>query len=64
LKQHYDINSLVDNTGDFVEKDFDDQADMCELIRAAYAENKFPTYGNIVSKINKDFINEIRSVGF
>ena len=47
-----------------MEKDFDDQADMCELIRAAYAENKFPTYGNIVSKINKDFINEIRCVGF
>jgi len=32
---------LVDDTGDIVESDFDDQADMCEIIRAGLAAGKF-----------------------
>jgi len=35
------INNLVDDTGDIVENDFDDQADMCEIVRAALAAGKF-----------------------
>jgi len=31
----------VDDTGDIVESDFDDQADMCEIVRAAIGSGKF-----------------------
>jgi hypothetical protein len=48
---------LVSDDGDPVENDFPDQADMCEIIRAAYANNKFPEMGNILTKINPDFID-------
>lgn len=30
---------------------------MCEIIRAAYASNKFPEMGNILTKINPDFVD-------
>jgi len=41
---------LVDDSGDVVEKDFDDQADMCEIVRAAIAAGKF-------EKITMDLVN-------
>jgi hypothetical protein len=34
LKENYGIETLVDSEGNPVEKDFDDQADMCEIVRA------------------------------
>lgn len=57
IKEQLGIGSLVSDDGDPVENDFPDQADMCEIIRAAYASNKFPDMGNILTKINPDFID-------
>jgi hypothetical protein len=57
IKEQLGIGSLVSDDGDPVENDFPDQADMCEIIRAAYASNKFPEMGNILTKINPDFID-------
>lgn len=33
LKKLFDINTLVDSVGEPVKKNFDNQADMCEIIR-------------------------------
>ena len=33
LKKHFGISNLVDSVGDRVSKDFDNQADMCEIVR-------------------------------
>ena len=63
IKEQLGIGSLVSDYGDPVENDFPDQADMCEIIRAAYASNKFPEMGNILTKINPDFIDLIECVG-
>ena len=37
LREIHGISNLVDDTGDIVDKDFEDQADMCEIIRASIA---------------------------
>lgn len=37
LREIHGISNLVDDTGDIVDKDFEDQADMCEIVRAAIA---------------------------
>lgn len=37
LSETFKIDNLVDSHGDIVEKDFDEQADMCEIVRAAVA---------------------------
>ena len=41
LREIHGISNLVDDTGDIVDKDFEDQADMCEIIRAAIASGTF-----------------------
>lgn len=33
IKSKLGISSLVDSTGEMVKKDFDDQADLCEILR-------------------------------
>jgi hypothetical protein len=33
LKKNYDINTLVDSVGEPVKKNFENQADMCEIVR-------------------------------
>ena len=33
LKKNYGVSFLVDSTGESVAKDFEDQADMCEIVR-------------------------------
>jgi len=40
LREIHGISNLVDDTGDIVDKDFPDQADMCEIIRAAIAAGR------------------------
>ena len=50
LREIHEIANLVDSVGDIVEKDFDDQADMCEIVRAAIAAGK-------LKKITSDLIN-------
>lgn len=51
LRKTHQINNLVDATGDIVEKDFDDQADMCEIVRAAIANGKMEKVTSDVTKI-------------
>lgn len=41
LREIHGISNLVDETGDIVDKDFEDQADMCEIVRAAIASGIF-----------------------
>lgn len=41
LREVHGISNLVDDSGDVVETDFDEQADMCEIVRAAIAAGKF-----------------------
>lgn len=51
---------LVDVNGAAVDKDFDDQADMCEIIRALVANGKIPEVGQDVKSIDLkvlDFID-------
>lgn len=43
---------LVDVNGDPVETDFEDQADMCEIVRALIANGKIPTVGEDVKSID------------
>ena len=53
---------MVDVLGNSVDKDFDYQADMCEIVRAFVANGKFPLnydLGNIPS----DFTDHIKCVG-
>ena len=40
LREIHGISNLVDDTGDIVDRDFPDQADMCEIVRAAIASGK------------------------
>ena len=42
LRENYGIPNLVDSQGNPVGQDFEDQADMCEIVRAAIAARKFP----------------------
>lgn len=62
MKKIHNIPYLVDNIGDVVEGDNDDQADMCEFIRAAFVANKFPKMGT-VTNMNKDFLAKIDCAG-
>ena len=71
LAKTYDITQLVDSVGDPVANDFEDQADMCEIVRAAVAKNLFNisdlnmkqhqliTYGNdnILFIVFRNYIN-------
>ena len=61
LTNNYGLKKgLVDVNGDPVETDFDDQADMCEIIRAFIANGKVPEVGEDVKSIDLrvlDFID-------
>jgi hypothetical protein len=51
---------LVDVNGEPTDKDFDDQADMCEIVRALVANGKIPEIGEDVKSIDMrllDFID-------
>lgn len=54
---------LVDVNGNPVENDFDDQADMCEIIRALIANGVFPNISTDVTNINPDIVNLIDCPG-
>jgi hypothetical protein len=61
LTNNYGLKKgLVDVNGDPVENDFDDQADMCEIVRALIANGKVPEVGEDVKSIDLrvlDFID-------
>ena len=54
---------LVDVNGDPVEKDFDDQADMCEIVRAFVANGKVPEIGEDVKSIDLKLLDYIECPG-
>lgn len=55
MSKVFNIASLVNNVGDVVERDSDNEADLCEFVRAAFNANKFPKMGSITN-MNKDFL--------
>jgi len=61
LTNNYGLKKgLVDVNGDPVDTDFDDQADMCEIVRALIANGKVPEVGEDVKSIDLrvlDFID-------
>ncbi len=64
LQQNYGLKKgLVDVNGEPVEKDFDDQADMCEIIRALVASGKFEKIGEDVKNISMDLVDSIDCAG-
>jgi hypothetical protein len=64
LKTNYNLSKgLVDVNGEPVENDFDDQADMCELIRALIANGKFPKIGESLKNIDDSFLDDIDCPG-
>ena len=54
---------LVDVNGEPVDKDFDDQADMCEIIRAFVANGKIPEIGEDVKSIDLKLLDYIDCPG-
>ena len=48
--------------GDPVDRDFDDQADMCEIIRALIASGKFKGVDD-VTNLNNDVLDQINCAG-
>ena len=59
----YGISNLVDVGGEIVENDFDDQADMCELIRAAISGGKMQKVTSDLINIPTSILDEIDCVG-
>lgn len=54
---------LVDVNGNPVPDDFDDQADMCEIIRALIANGVFPNISTDITNINPAIVNLIDCPG-
>ena len=63
IKNYGLVKGLVDVNGNPVENDFDDQADMCEIIRALIANGVFPGISSDVTNINPDVVNLIECPG-
>jgi len=64
LKTNYNLSKgLVDVNGEPVEKDFEDQADMCEIVRALIANGKFPSIGESLKNIDDSFLDEFNCPG-
>eukprot|EP00742_Colponemidia_sp_Colp-10_P012656 GILJ01014241.1.p1 GENE.GILJ01014241.1~~GILJ01014241.1.p1 ORF type:complete len:231 (+),score=39.67 GILJ01014241.1:27-695(+) len=63
LQNFYGVRTLVNVEGEPVEKDFDDQADMCEIIRALLKANKVPNAGDDVRTLNVEFVDSIDCAG-
>lgn len=62
LKDLFGINNLVDDTGDVVSTDFENQADICEIVRAAIAAGKFKGRTELID-IPISVIDEIDCAG-
>jgi hypothetical protein len=53
LEKYYGLTKgLVDVDGNPVDNDFEDQADMCEIIRALVANSKYKQFRNILNLIH------------
>jgi hypothetical protein len=65
LLENYSIPSLVDvagNKADPPHQDFDDQADMCEIVRALVAHGKF-NFGKNMDNISLELLDKIDCPG-
>ena len=64
LQQNYGLKKgLVDVNGNPVDRDFTDQADMCEIVRALIASGKIDGAGDDVTNLNVDILDNINCVG-
>lgn len=64
LKENYSLKKgLVDVNGNPVKSDFDDQADMCEIVRALVANGKFMEIGEDVRSISLTLIDHLTCPG-
>lgn len=63
LSETFKIDNLVDSHGDIVEKDFDEQADMCEIVRAAVAAGQFAKITTDVTNIPQKIVDMIDCPG-
>jgi hypothetical protein len=66
LKEAYGLDKLVDVNGNGVEVphvDFDDQADMCEIIRTLIVARKFDNYKVDINNLSYEFLDEIDCFG-
>lgn len=64
LRENYNLKKgLVDVNGDTVYKDFDDQADLCEIIRSFVANGLFAEIGEDVKFIPMTLIDYISCPG-
>ena len=54
---------LVDVDGNPVDEDFEDQADMCEMIRALIFNGVFPNVSTDISNISKDIVQYLDCPG-
>jgi hypothetical protein len=63
MKTNYGVTQLVNSAGDPVTKDFEDQADMCELIRAAVSKNLFEIKNLDMQNLPSTFVDAIQCAG-
>jgi hypothetical protein len=63
LRRNYGINTLVDSVGEPVKSDFPDQADICEIIRAAAYQNLFQLSNVNMQKLPDEIIDKIDCAG-
>lgn len=63
LKEVFGITELVDVNGDVVMNDFEDQADMCELVRAATSKGLLGIKDIDMKKLPKELVNKIDCPG-
>ena len=63
MRRNYGINQLVDSIGEPVKTDFPDQADICEIIRAAAYKNLFELSNVNMQRLPEDLIDKIDCAG-
>jgi hypothetical protein len=63
LRTSIGVQELVDVNGEPVKKDFEDQADMCEIVRAAVAKNIFSIKSLDMRKIPSTVVDLIACAG-
>ena len=64
LQQNYGLKKgLVDVEGNPVKKNFSDQADMCEIVRALIANGKVDSVGDDISNLSPDVVENFSCVG-
>ena len=62
IQEKYGIPNLVNSEGEPTDEDAADEADMCEMIRAAVAARKFPEFEN-PKELDPKFVSMIKCVG-